>query len=111
MDTILLVITLISAATAIVAVASARRLRRDERERSEARVAALANAADAHGTSDGGWTLVKGEMQWNAGTAGIGDSGFGMSAATHAARAERVISLAEQIPNPQSLITGGSERL
>ncbi len=70
MDTILLIITLISAATAIVAFASARRLRRVDRERSEARVAALAHAAD--GPTDGGWMPVGGEMQWSpAGTTGI----------------------------------------
>lgn len=65
MDTVLLVITLISAATAIVAVASAWRLRRHDRERSEARVAALASAAETHGARDGGWTAVSGEWQWN----------------------------------------------
>jgi hypothetical protein len=65
MDTVLLIITLISAATAIVAFASARRLRRTERERTEARVAALAQAADTHGGLDGGWTQVGGEFQWN----------------------------------------------
>ena len=82
MDTVLLIITLISAATAIVAMASARRMRRAERERSDARVAALAHAADTHGATDGGWTQVGGEWQWNPGTAsGMRDSGFGMSAA------------------------------
>ena len=69
MDTVLLIITLISAATAIVAFASARRLRRTERERTEARVAALAHAADTHGGVDGGWTQVGGEFQWNPGPA------------------------------------------
>jgi type II secretory pathway pseudopilin PulG len=83
MDTVLLVITLVSAATAIVALASARRVRRIERERSEARVAALAQAADTHGALDGGWTSVAGEWQWNpAPSEGIRDSGFGTSAAT-----------------------------
>lgn len=65
MDTILLIITLISAATAIVAFASARRLRRLDHERSEARVAALAHAADTHGGTDGGWAQVGGEFQWD----------------------------------------------
>jgi hypothetical protein len=65
METILLIITLISTATAIVAFASARRLRRIDRERSDARVAALAHAAETHGGSDGGWTSVGGEFQWN----------------------------------------------
>lgn len=65
MDTVLLVVTLISAATAIVSMASTRRLRRHERERSEARVVALANAAETHGAADGGWTQVAGEWQWN----------------------------------------------
>jgi hypothetical protein len=81
MDTILLVITLISAATAIAAVASARRVRRTERERSDARVAALANAADAHAPTDAGWLLVDGEMQWASEPAAIKDSGLGMSTA------------------------------
>ena len=69
MDTILLIITLISTATAIVAFASARRLRRFDRERSEARVAALAHAAETHGGTDGGWTQIGGEFQWNPGPA------------------------------------------
>ena len=65
MDTVLVVITLISAMTAIVAVAVAWRLRRHDRERSDARVAALASAAETHGARDGGWTAVSGEWQWN----------------------------------------------
>ena len=77
MDTVLLVITLVSAATAIVALASAHRVRRLERERSEARVAALAHAADTHGGTDGGWTSVAGEWQWTPEpTSGIRESGF-----------------------------------
>jgi hypothetical protein len=66
MDTVLLIVTLISAATAIVAFASARRLRRIDRERSDARVAALATAADTNDGADGGWKLVGGEMLWTA---------------------------------------------
>ena len=104
MDTVLLVITLISAATAIVALASARRVRRHERERSEARVAALASAAETHGGTDGGWTSVAGEWQWNPNAEGIRDSGFGISAA-RASREARVIPVTERIPNPQSQIT------
>jgi hypothetical protein len=73
MDTVLLVITLISAATAIVAVASAWRLRRHDRERSDARVAALASAAETHGARDGGWTAVSGEWQWNPEPVGMRD--------------------------------------
>lgn len=64
MDTVLLVVTLIAAATAVVALVSASRLRRQERERSEARVSALANAAETHGGTDGGWISVAGEWQW-----------------------------------------------
>jgi len=78
MDTVLLVITLISAATAIVALASARRLRRNERERSDARAAALASAAETHGARDGGWTQVGGEWQWNPSVDGIRESGLGI---------------------------------
>jgi hypothetical protein len=107
MDTVLLIITLISAATAIVAFASARRLRRLDRERSEARVAALTSAADAPAE---GWTLVGGEMQWSpAGSTGISDSGFGISSA-RASREERVKAVTDPIPNPQSQIPMGSER-
>ena len=96
MDTVLLIITLISAATAIVAFASARRLRRVDRERSDARVAALAHAAD--GLTDGGWTSVGGEFQWSpaAETAGIRDSGFGIRAA-RASREERVSASSERL--------------
>ena len=62
MDTVLLVITIISTVTAAVALTSAWRLHRTERQRSEARIAALAGAADAQ--TDGGWRRVDGEMQW-----------------------------------------------
>ncbi len=64
MDTLLLVITIISAASAIAAVTSAARLRRDERERSEARVAALSTAAETHPGTLGGWQQVDGEWRW-----------------------------------------------
>ena len=64
METVLLVITIISAATAIAALTSARRVQRDERRRSDARVAALSAAADAPRRIEGGWTQVAGEWQW-----------------------------------------------
>lgn len=92
MDTVLLVITIISAATAIVAVASVWRLRRSERERSEARVAALATAADTDAGGEAGWRLVNGEMQWVP------------SPAARISRDERVIPVADLIPNPQPRI-------
>jgi hypothetical protein len=92
MDTVLLIITLISAATAIVAMASARRMRRAERERTEARVAALAHAADTHGGTDGGWTSVAGEWQWTPDADGIRDSGLGISAATRVTHVEPQMS-------------------
>ena len=85
METLLLVITVVSAATAVVALTSAQRLRRHERERSDARVAALAAAADTHGSIDGGWKQVAGEWQWVAepaqATQGIRELGSGMSPA------------------------------
>ena len=81
MDTVPVVITLISAMTAIVAVAFAWRLRRRDRERSDARVAALASAAETHGARDGGWTAVSGEWQWNPEPVGTRDSGFAIGAA------------------------------
>lgn len=65
METMLVVITLLSVATAVVALLSARKVQRHERERSEARVAALSAAADTHGGADG-WTRVAGEWQWTA---------------------------------------------
>jgi hypothetical protein len=105
MDTVLLVVTLVSAATAVVALVSASRLRRQERDRSEARVAALANAAETHGGTDGGWISVAGEWQWTPQPAsqGIGDSGFGISAATGITHSSREARPAP-IPNPQSPI-------
>ena len=92
MDTVLLVITLISVATAVVAMASTRRLRRHERERSEARVAALANAAETHGSSDGGWTQVAGEWQWNPSADGSRESGFGIGPKSSISESEPQIS-------------------
>ena len=115
MDTALIVITFISVAGAVAAFVSSRRVQRREQERSEARVAALAAAAETHGGSDGGWTQVAGEWQWSPNAAGnsepvgikdpvgIRDSGFGIRSAR-----ERVISVAGQIPNPQSPISGTS---
>ncbi len=106
METLLLVITIISVATAIVAFASAQRLRRHERERSEARVATLSAAAELHGVTDGGWKQVAGEWQWVAEPStqqGTRDLGLGISAA-RASREERVISVTDPIPRPQSLI-------
>lgn len=85
METVLLVITLISVATAVVALFSARKVQRHERERSEARVAALSNAADTHVGADG-WTRVAGEWQWTAEPEGTRDLGLGIR------------------PNPKSLI-------
>ena len=90
MDTVLLVITLISAATAIVALASARRLKRSERERSEARVAALTSAVDE--SPESGWKMVGGEMQWSPAAERIGDSGV------------------HQISNPEPLSPTSSDR-
>ena len=104
MDTILLIVTLISTATAIAAVASVRRLRRSERERSDARVAALANAANANDGGEAGWQLVNGEMQWTAAGEGIGDSGFAIGSATGITGFSREARPA-LIPNLQSRIT------
>jgi flagellar basal body-associated protein FliL len=78
----LIIITIVSVAAAIVAFMSARRAHQNERERSEARVAALAAAAEAPGSSDGGWTQVGGEWQWTAEppsqSSGIRDLGLGI---------------------------------
>jgi hypothetical protein len=105
MESLLLVITLISIATAILAFTSARRLRRHERERSDARVAALSAAAETHGDTEGGWTQIGGEWQWNPAVSPvISDSGFGISAA-RASHEERVNRVAQQPPSPKSSIT------
>ena len=110
MDTLLLIITLISAATAIVAFASVRRLRRAERERTEARVAALAHAADDR--TDGGWMPVGGEMQWSpaAGTTVISDSGFGISGATGITRSREARPALIPNPEPPIPMSAGAER-
>jgi hypothetical protein len=94
METILLVITVISAATAIAALTSARRVQRAERQRSEARVAALSASADAPRKLEGGWTQVAGEWQW-----------------TPDAEHPRALHATEQIPSPQPLTPAASERL
>jgi len=113
METLLVVITIISVATAIVALASAHRLTRHERERSEARVAALATAAETHGGMDGGWKQVAGEWQWVAepATQGISDLGWGIGAAARVTHADRVIPVAHPIPNPQSPIPENPQSL
>jgi hypothetical protein len=132
METVLIVITIISAALGVFGLTSAKRAQRRERERSEARVAALSAAADTHSISDGGWQQVGGEWQWvvvpHGGQAipGSGDSGSRISAApaarvisptdgmsTHQPRSmdlgpvftsERATPVTEPIPNPQSPI-------
>lgn len=103
METVLLVITLISVATAVVALFSARNVQRHERERSEARVAALSAAANTHGSADG-WTRVAGEWQWNTEPPVNRDLGLGISAV-------RVTPVSAPITNHQSPITGPSERM
>src|SRR5262245_2353469 len=127
METLLLIVTLISVATAIVAFTSSHRLRRHERERSEARVAALAAAADTHGNTDGGWVQIGGEWQWNPAaadayasgfrdqglgisSAGTRDQGFGISSAPGTSRSSREARPAP-IPNPQTLITDSAPQI
>jgi hypothetical protein len=127
METLLLIVTLISIAMAIVAFISAYRVRRHERERSEARVAALAAAADTHGSTDGGWVQIGGEWQWNPAvadayasgfgdqglgisSAGTRDQGFGISSATGVSRSSREARPAP-IPNPQTLITDSAPQV
>jgi type II secretory pathway pseudopilin PulG len=67
METILIVMTIVSIAIAVAALTAAQRMKRGERQRSEARVAALSSAAELHGAADGGWKQVAGEWQWVAG--------------------------------------------
>ena len=110
METILLIITVVSVAAAIFATTAAMRANRRERERSDARAAALAAAAETHGVADGGWQQVAGEWQWVAEPAplGIRDRGFGIG--PERTSRDRVIAVGEPIPNPQSPIAGSSER-
>jgi hypothetical protein len=111
MEMLLIVITIVSVAAAIAALTSAHRLRQHERERSEARVAALAAAAETHGDADGGWVQVGGEWQWNPSAQPVvmRDQGFGMSAA-HAAREERVTTVADPIAHPLAPTPAESDR-
>src|SRR5688500_5155592 len=110
MDTVLLVIALISAATAIVALASLHRVRRHERARAEARVAALASAAETHGGTDGGWRSDAGEWQWNPEPVVIRESGLEIGAATGVTRSSHE-ARPPLIPNPQSQITDGAAQI
>ena len=66
METVLIIVTLLSVSMAVIAFVSARRAQRRERERSEARIAALSAAADTQGADTGGWTQTAGEWHWNA---------------------------------------------
>jgi hypothetical protein len=80
MESLLLVITVISIAIALASLTAAYREKRRERERSEARVVALAQAAETHGSPDGGWKMVSGEWQWTPEVAGSRDQRFGLDA-------------------------------
>src|SRR5688572_26878865 len=110
METILLIITVVSVAAAIFATTAAMRVIRRERERSDARATALAAAAETHGVADGGWQQVAGEWQWVAepATPGIRDRGFGIGA--ERASSDRVIPVAVPIARPESPVTSGSDR-
>ncbi len=96
MDTVLLIVTVFSLAAALVSFMAVRKLKRMDQLRSDARVAALATASDnavgfealpirtepkparpsARPTTDGTWSSVAGEWQWNPETEGTRDSGF-----------------------------------
>ena len=81
METVLIIVTLISVAMAVVAFTAARRAQRRERARSEARVAALSAAADMPVSDTGGWTQAAGEWHWAPGPAApvvVGDQGSGV---------------------------------
>jgi len=111
METILLIITVVSVAAAIVATTASMRANRRERERSDARSAALAAAAEMHGVADGGWQQVAGEWQWVAEPASLGirDRGFGIG--NERTSRERVTPFADPIPSPESPVPGSNERL
>src|SRR5215203_467818 len=107
MNTVLLIITFISAVTAILAIASARRVRRSEQERSQARVAALAHAADTHGASDGGWTSVAGEWQW---TAEPVHESFARTSTPRAWNEERVVHAHDTVLDRDMPASAGADR-
>lgn len=86
MDTVLLVVTVLSLAAAFVSMMAVRKVKRTDELRSDARVAALIAAADNNdalpvhaepqparpsarsagsGSTDGAWRSVAGEWQWN----------------------------------------------
>jgi hypothetical protein len=84
MDTVLLIITVLSLSAALVSFIAVRRMKHTDQLRSDARVAALVSAADAlplhhepqspaprraAATTDGTWNSVAGEWQWNPGAA------------------------------------------
>jgi len=76
-DTALIVVTLVSLATALALALTVRKLKESDQLRSDARVAALVAAADAlpihteerrpvrAAASDGTWSSIAGEWQWN----------------------------------------------
>ena len=70
METILLVVTILSLSVTAVSLAAARRVRRVDRQRSEARVAALAAAVEVQRPAEGGWKQAAGEWQWTTTTEG-----------------------------------------
>src|SRR5687767_7965758 len=103
METVLLIVTLISVSMAVVSFMYARRAHRRERERSEARIAALSAAADSPAADAGGWTQAAGEWRWTAEPAGpvvIGDQRSGART-----RAEGAIRVTEPIPNHETPVT------
>ena len=107
METILLIITVLSIVAAIIATTAAVRANRRERERSDARAAALAAAAEMHGVADGGWRQVAGEWQWVAEAPVTRESGLGIRAD---ASREHSIRVTDPMLNPQSEIASSSER-
>jgi hypothetical protein len=83
-DTLLLVVTILSLSAAFVSFMAVRKLKRNDQLRSDARVAALMAAADApavaakrapRAAAEGTWNTVAGEMQWNPEPAGKSLSG------------------------------------
>jgi type II secretory pathway pseudopilin PulG len=108
METILLIVTILSIATAVVALAAAGRVRRGERQRSDARVAALAAAADAHEASAGVWKPAEGEWQWAPAPSEIGAQGSGTGSER---RFAKVSGPRSPIPDLRSPIPAGAPEI
>lgn len=122
MDTLLLIVTVISLAAAFVSFLAVRKLKHNDQLRSDARVAALVAAADAlpvhvepparraaAPTTDGTWASVAGEWQWNPGTRAGGRGEVGRDLFQHEVSPDRHKSDVDRGPS-RVLLTTSSQK-